>query len=139
MNRNGFTLIEILVVIVVLAVLASLVAPNVFQHVSASKETAVKTQIEMLSAALDAYRLDNGVYPSTTQGLDALRLMPQGAPIPRNWRGPYLRKLVPNDPWSHPYIYTSPGVRNPQSFDLQSYGADGLQGGTGDDQDITNW
>lgn len=137
--RKGFTLIEILVVIVVLAVLASLVAPNVFQHVGASKETAAKTQIEMLGAALDAYRLDNGAYPSTTQGLDALRVIPGGDPQPRNWRGPYLRKLVPMDPWDHGYIYASPGVVNTHGFDLQSYGRDGQPGGAGEDADVTSW
>jgi general secretion pathway protein G len=136
---NGFTLIEILVVIVVLAVLASMVAPNVFRHVGASKEIAAKTQIEMLGAALDAYRLDNGIYPGTAQGLEALRAEPQGEPRPHNWRGPYLRKAVPDDPWQRSYIYTSPGTNNPNGYDLISYGADGKPGGSGEDQDIVSW
>lgn len=139
LSRSGFTLIEILVVIVVLAVLASLVAPNVFQHVGASKETAAKTQIEMLGAALDAYRLDNGEYPSTLQGIEALRTEPKGEPRARNWRGPYLKKIVPTDPWEHPYIYASPGQVNTSGYDLQSYGRDGKTGGTGEDADITSW
>lgn len=138
-HTNGFTLIEILVVIVVLAVLASLVAPNVFQHVGASKETAAKTQIEMLGAALDGYRLNNGMYPTTVQGLDALRAEPQTEPRPRNWRGPYLRKLVPEDPWRHAYIYESPGTNNPNGYDLKSFGADGKPGGDGEDVDIVSW
>src|ERR1041384_4581603 len=95
-RRRGFTLIEILVVIVVIAILATLVAPNIFQHVGAAKSATAKSQIEMLGAALDAYRLDNGRYPSTEQGLNALWEKPTIDP-PGNWRGPYLRKPVPDD------------------------------------------
>src|SRR6266542_5555898 len=91
-RRGGFTLIEILVVIVVIAILATLVAPNVFQHVGAAKSATAKSQIEMLGAALDAYRLDNGRYPTTEQGLAALWLEPAPDPRPRNWRAPYLRQ-----------------------------------------------
>src|SRR5215510_1077046 len=100
-KRRGFTLIEILVVIVVIAILATLVAPNVFQHVGTAKTTTAKSQIEMMSSALDAYRLDTGSYPTTAQGLQALQEMPTIDP-PTNWRGPYLRKAVPMDPWGHP-------------------------------------
>src|SRR5439155_25026975 len=96
-RRTGFTLIEILVVIVVIAILATLVAPNVFQHVGAAKSATAKSQIEMLGAALDAYRLDNGSYPTSQQGLEALWTRPAVDP-PANWRGPYLRKPVPADP-----------------------------------------
>src|SRR5690242_19848493 len=122
--RAGFTLIEILVVIVVIAILATLVAPNIFQHVGAAKSATAKSQIEMLSAALDAYRLDNGTYPNTQQGLDALWTVPTVDP-PSNWRGPYLRKPVPPDPWGHPYAYVFPGQQNTRGFDLLTYGADG--------------
>ncbi len=136
---QGFTLIEILVVIVVIAVLATLVAPNVFQHVAEAKDTAARSQIEMLGAALDAYRLDNGRYPTTEQGLAALWHEPASDPRARNWRGPYLRKDVPPDPWRQPYVYKCPGDVNANGYDLLSYGADGKPGGSGDDADIMSW
>jgi len=135
----GFTLIEILVVIVVLAVLATLVAPNVFRHVGAAKEVTARSQIEMLGAALDAYRLDNGRYPTSEQGLAALWQPPVIEPRPANWRGPYLRKAVPRDPWGAAYIYAAPGVQSGTGYDLLSYAADGKVGGTGDDADIMSW
>jgi len=138
-SARGFTLIEILVVIVVIAVLASLVAPNVFRHVGEAKDTAARSQIEMLGAALDAYRLDNGRYPTTDQGLAALWREPASDPRPRNWRGPYLRKEVPLDPWQQPYVFKSPGEVNPNGYDLLSYGADAKPGGSGDDADIESW
>ncbi len=137
-STRGFTLIEILVVIVVIAILATLVAPNIFQHVGAAKSATATSQIEMLGTALDAYRLDNGQYPSTQQGLSALWEMPTVDP-PTNWRGPYLRKPVPNDPWGVPYMFVSPGTVNPTTYDLQSYGADKKPGGTGEDADIQSW
>lgn len=137
-RRRGFTLIEILVVIVVIAILATLVAPNVFQNVGTAKSATAKTQIEMLASALDAYRLDTGRYPTTAQGLQALVEMPQVDP-PSNWRGPYLRKAVPPDPWGRPYIYISPGEVNPTGFDLFSYGADGQLGGEGENADVVSW
>ncbi|HXT15688.1 MAG TPA: type II secretion system major pseudopilin GspG [Gemmatimonadaceae bacterium] len=136
--RSGFTLIEILVVIVVIAILATLVAPNIFQHVGAAKDATAKSQIEMLSAALDAYRLDNGHYPSTEQGLNSLWEKPTIDP-PENWRGPYLRKPVPADPWNRAYIYLFPGQQNVNGYDLLSYGLDGKPGGDGEDADITSW
>jgi general secretion pathway protein G len=137
--RPGFTLIEILVVIVVLGLLATLVAPNIFQHVGSAREATARSQIEMLSAALDAYRLDNGRYPTTEQGLEALWREPVIGPRPGNWRGPYLRKAIPLDPWKNPYVYRSPGEANPWGFDLLSYGADGRAGGEGEDADIKSW
>jgi general secretion pathway protein G len=137
-RRAGFTLIEILVVIVVIAILATLVAPNVFQNVGAAKSATAKSQIEMLGAALDAYRLDNGSYPTTQQGLNALWERPQIDP-PANWRSPYLRKAVPLDPWGRPYVYFAPGQANPGGFDLLSYGEDGKPGGDGDNADILSW
>ena len=137
-RSSGFTLIEILVVIVVIAILATLVATNVFQHVGTAKTTTAKSQIEMLSSALDAYRLDTGAYPTTQQGLQALMVLPTMDP-PTNWRGPYLRKAVPVDPWGHTYVYLSPGEVNPKGFDLISYGADGKLGGEGEDADIVSW
>lgn len=136
---SGFTLLEILVVLVVIGVLATLVAPNVFRHVGTAKEATARSQIEMLGAALDAYRLDNGQYPSTAQGLSALTERPLMDPQPVNWRGPYLRKAVPTDPWGAAYQYSSTGDDNPAGFDLLSYGADGKPGGEGEAADITSW
>ncbi|HEX7119599.1 MAG TPA: type II secretion system major pseudopilin GspG [Longimicrobiales bacterium] len=135
----GLTLIEMLVVIVVLGVLATLVAPNVFQHVGSSKQAVARSQLELLGAALDAYRLDNDRYPTTAQGLEALRREPLSEPRPTRWNGPYLRKSVPLDPWDRPYLYRSPGERNPWGFDLASFGRDGVEGGEGEDADVTNW
>lgn len=135
---RGFTLIEILVVIVVIAILATLVAPNIFQHVGAAKSATAKSQVEMLGSALDAYRLDNGRYPTTQQGLNALWEIPT-VDTPTNWRGPYLRKPVPPDPWGVAYIYLAPGQVNLNGYDLLSYGNDGRPGGTGEDADITSW
>jgi general secretion pathway protein G len=137
--RSGFTLIEILVVIAVIAVLAALVAPNVFRHVGAAKDAAARSQMEMLGAALDAYRLDNGRYPSMAQGLAALWVQPNVEPRPANWRGPYLRKPAPPDPWGSPYLYAYPGEQNTHGYDLLSRGADGQPGGDGEDADVVNW
>jgi general secretion pathway protein G len=136
--RRAFTLIEILVVIVVIAILATLVAPNVFQHVFAAKDATARSQIEMIGAGLDSYRLHNGSYPTTEQGLAALWEVPSIDP-PRAWRGPYLRKQVPLDPWGNPYVYISPGEVNPNGYDLMSLGADGTLGGEGENADITSW
>lgn len=137
-GRSGFTLIEIMVVIAVIAILATLVAPNIFQHVSSAKSATAQAQIEMLGTALDAYRLDNGHYPTTEQGLAALWQIPTVDP-PTNWRGPYTRKPIPLDPWGAAYIYLCPGQVNPNGYDLLTYGADGKPGGTGEDADITSW
>ncbi len=137
-SREGFTLIEILVVITVISLLAALVAPNVFRHVATAKDATAKSQIEMLGSALDAYRLDNGRYPTTEQGLEALWEEPTTDPRPNNWKGPYLRKQVPKDPWGNAYVYTSPGEAHTWGFDLLSYGADGVVGGEGEDADISN-
>ncbi len=132
----GFTLIELLVVIVVISVLAGLVGPMVFRNVGDSKIAAAKAQIELFGLALEQYRMDNDYFPSTAQGLNALREEPEGEPRARNWRGPYLKKPVPLDPWDRPYVYASPGLRNPRGYDLHSYGRDGDVGGDGEDADI---
>ena len=138
-RRRGFTLIELLVVIVVIGVLASLVAPNIFRHVGTAKETTARAQIEMLGAALDAYRLDAGRYPTTEQGLAALWQEPTADPRPTNWRGPYLRKAVPADPWGNAYVYRAPGTASGSGYDLISTGADGRSGGAGEDADVLSW
>ena len=135
-RRSGFTLLELVVVIIVLGLLAGIVAPQIINRLSEAKSTTAKTQIELLSVALDGYRLDNGSYPTTDQGLGALRERPTRAPVPANWRGPYLRKAVPLDPWGRPYVYRAPGERNPSAFDLESLGRDGKPGGEGEDADV---
>ena len=136
-ERRGFTLIELLVVILVIAILAGLVGPMVFRNVGDAKVTAAKAQLELFGLALDQYRLDNDYYPSTAQGLEALRTLPPGEPAARNWRGPYLKKPVPLDPWGRPYLYKSPGQKNPNAYDLLTYGRDGKPGGDGEDGDLT--
>ena len=137
--RSAFTLIEVLVVVVIIAVLASIVAPNVFKHVDTAKNVTAQAQISTLGAALDAYRLDNGRYPTTEQGLAALWTQPTTAPRPSNWRGPYLRQPAPPDPWGANFVYRFPGEHTPNGFDLSSMGADGAPGGTGEAADITSW
>jgi general secretion pathway protein G len=135
-TRRGFTLIEMLVVIVVIAILAGLVGPMVFQNVGDAKVSAAKAQLELFGLALDQYRLDNDYYPSTAQGLDALRNQPTGEPAARNWRGPYLKKPVPLDPWGRPYLYKSPGDSTRAGYDLLTLGRDGKAGGAGEDGDL---
>lgn len=137
-RQPAFTLIEVLVVIVVIAILATFVAPSLFRNVGDARVAAARTQIESFGTALDAYKLDNGVYPSTAQGLMALRQRPTLDP-PANWRSPYLRKDVPTDPWGNAYVYLSPGAVNPTNYDLLSYGADGRAGGDGENADIVSW
>lgn len=135
--RSGFTLLELLVVIIVLGLLAGLVAPQIFGRVGEAKVTTARTQMSLIGTALDSYRLDNGSYPTTEQGLKALREKPNRDPVPSNWKGPYLRREVPLDPWDRPYDYRSPGSRNPTGYDLATLGRDGKQGGTGEDADLT--
>lgn len=138
LDAAGFTLIEILVVIAVVAILASIVSPMVFRNVGDAKATAARAQIEILGLALESYRLDNDQYPDTGAGLQALRVQPAGDEAPR-WRGPYLRKEIPLDPWGRPYVYTSPGTANPRSYDLLSRGRDGAEGGEDEDADVESW
>jgi general secretion pathway protein G len=134
----GFTLIELLVTLAIIATLAAIVAPSLFSNIGDARQKTAKSQIEILSLALDAYRLDNDTLPTTEQGLEALRSVPVSDPPP-NWKGPYLRQLVPVDPWGKPYVYVSPGVANPSSYDLYTLGKDGKPGGGGENTDITSW
>lgn len=134
---SGFTLLELVVVIIVLGLLAGLVAPQIFGRVGEAKGTTATTQMSLIGTALDNYRLDNGVYPSTAQGLAALRERPSLPPAATNWKGPYLRKDVPLDPWGRPYLYASPGTRNTSGYDLSTLGRDGKVGGSGEDADLT--
>jgi len=137
MDEKGFTLVEIMVVVLILAVLAAIVVPKLMMNPDKAKVTAAKVQIRNLEEALHMYKLDNGIYPSTEQGLDALVTKPTIGDIPKSYRdGGYLSK-VPKDPWGHNYVYTSPGAHG--DFDLVSYGADGEQGGEGVNADIQNW
>lgn len=134
-NRNaGFTLLELLVVLVILGLLAGYVAPKYFAQIGKSEVKTAKAQIDGLEKALDQYRIDTSRYPATEQGLAALNTKPADE---ARWDGPYLKKAVPNDPWGKPYQYRAPGEHG--EFDLFSLGRDGAPGGTGNDADINNW
>ena len=131
-SRAAFTLIELLLVLVILAVLAAVIVPKFTNRSKDAKISAAKADISNMETALDAYEVDNSEYPNTQQGLGALVEAPAGA---KNWKGPYIKKL-PNDPWGSPYVYTQPGSHNASGYDIESYGPDQRDGG-GDD--ITNW
>jgi general secretion pathway protein G len=130
MKQTGFTLIEMLVVLVIITLLATLVGPQILQKVGSSKVKVAYAQIELLSSALDTYRLDTGRYPSTEQGLQALRTKPDKV---KHWDGPYLAKAVPVDPWEIPYHYKRPGQENP--YTLYTLGSDNAEGGIDEDED----
>ena len=131
---GGFTLLELLVVLVIIGLLAGYVAPRFFQQIGKSEVKVARAQIDGLQKALDQYRVDTGHYPSTEQGLAAIRTQPANE---AQWQGPYLSKNVPKDPWGREYLYRSPGEHG--DYDLSTLGKDGRRGGTGDDQDVTNW
>ena len=134
-GEGGFTLIEILVVIAIIALIMSLVGPRVLNYLGESKVKAAKIQIQSFGSALDLFNLDTGRYPTTGEGLTALVQSPGTIP---SWNGPYLKGgVVPNDPWGKPYVYRSPGEHGP--YDIMSYGSDGQEGGTGTAADITSW
>lgn len=130
----GFTLLELLVVMVIIGLLAGYVAPRFFAQVGKSEVKVAMAQLDALEKALDQYRLDVGKYPTTEQGLGALNEKPAGE---AKWAGPYLKKAVPPDPWGRPYVYKKPGEHG--EYDLLSYGKDGQPGGSGEDADITSW
>ncbi|WP_374357833.1 type II secretion system major pseudopilin GspG [Chitinimonas sp.] len=134
-RQAGFTLIEILVVIVILAILGALVVPKIMNRPDEARVVAAKQDVQAIVQALKLYKLDNGVYPSNEQGLKALVEKPTTGSIPANWKS-YLDKL-PQDPWGHSYIYLSPGLKG--DIDVMSYGADGQAGGEGNDADIGSW
>lgn len=138
-DRRGFTLIEIMVVIVILAMLAALVGPKLMGRADDAKVQTTRTQIGNIESALKLYKLDNGVYPTTEQGLNALVAKPNVGVIPKNYKeGGYLeKKQVPKDAWGNDYLYVSPGEHG--DYDLFSYGVDGAKGGEGKNADITNW
>jgi general secretion pathway protein G len=134
---RGFTLIEIMVVVVIIGLLAAVILPNIFSNLSKAQITKAKSDIQAIEGGLTMYKLDNYKYPSTDLGLNALVQRPND-PTVRNWReGGYLKR-VSNDPWGNPYQYVFPGTRG-QEFDLYSFGADGQEGGEGENADIGNW
>ncbi len=133
--QRGFTLIELMVVLVIIGVLAALIVPNVLDRADDARVTAARTDVNNLMQALKLYRLDNQRYPSTEQGLNALVAKPSASPVPPNWR-PYLDKL-PSDPWGRPYQYINPGLKG--EVDVLSLGADGQAGGEGPNADIGSW
>ena len=139
-RQRGFTLIEIMVVVVIIGVLGAIVVPQFMSRPDQAKVTAARTDILAISTSLEMYRLDNFHYPSTQQGLEALVKRPQGAPVPRSWNLQGYLKSVPIDPWGTPYQYLNPGVHAADgSYDLYSLGADGVTGGEGYGADIGNW
>jgi general secretion pathway protein G len=133
-RMQGFTLLELLVVMVIIGLLAGYVGPKYFSQIGKSEIKATRAQIDGLGKAIDQFRLDVGRYPNTEEGLQALITRPANL---TKWDGPYLSKNVPLDPWGNPYIYKSPGEHG--EYDLLSYGKDGQPGGTGEGADITNW
>jgi len=134
-NRRGITLIELLVVVTIIGLFAALVAPKLWNKISGAKQTAAREQINNFETALGAYKLDTGRFPTTDQGLQALRAKPQGV---ERWDGPYLPQDIPMDPWGRAYIYKYPGDHGDEP-DIISYGADGKEGGEKEDTDICSW
>lgn len=135
MKRRGFTLIELMLVVIIISVLAAMVVPRLVGRSQQARIAAAEAQIEShLAVALGLYELDNGIFPTTEQGLAALKNKSVSSPTPPKWKGPYIRK-IPKDPWGSPYIYLSPGAHNIQDYDLSSYGPDGIESS----DDIMNW
>lgn len=134
-KRNaGFTMMELLIVLVILGLLAALVGPTLFQRINPAKQSVARSQIENFMTALDSYFVDTGQFPTTQQGLAALRAKPESA---GKWAGPYLKKEIPKDPWGNAYQYRAPGRNG--GYEIVSYGADGKEGGEGENQDVNSW
>jgi len=137
-EEDGWTFVETLIVIAIILILTGTVGFIAFRYIDNAKVVAARSQIETFSVALNSYLFDNGSYPTQEQGLQALWQKPSTAPIPTDWKGPYLEKDVPNDPWGHPYQYLVPGPSG-LPFGLRSFGSDGVEGGDGNAKDITSW
>lgn len=136
-RKSNYTFIEIMVVVIIIAILAAIVMPKFAGRTEDARKSAALSQLSIFQTSIAAYNLDTGVYPSTGQGLKALLNQPTTAPIPVNWKGPYLQtKKIPTDPWKNPYHYKCPGTHNPESYDLWSNGPSGQSGGK---DDINNW
>lgn len=131
---RGFTLMELLVVLVIVGMLAALVGPTLYQRIKPAKQSAAKAQIQNFMTALDSYFIDVGSFPTTQSGLNALRQRPQGV---NKWNGPYLKKEIPNDPWGNAFVYRAPGRSG--GYEIASFGADGREGGQEENRDITSW
>ncbi|HEX3044733.1 MAG TPA: type II secretion system major pseudopilin GspG [Bacillota bacterium] len=139
-GEQGFTLIEILAVLVLLAFILTMLAPAVIKQMQKGQVEAARSQIGVVKAALNAYYIDNGSYPATEQGMKALIEKPSAPPVPERWDGPYLEDgKLPLDPWGHELKYQAPGTHNPKKYDLYSLGPDNKEGGDGLDADIGNW
>ena len=133
-ETRGFTLMELLLVLVIIGLLAALVGPTLYQRIKPAKESAARAQIENFSTALDGFYIDVGRYPTPQEGLKALRTKPEGV---ERWNGPYLKKEVPADPWGTQYVYNSPGRNG--GYEIVSFGADGREGGENENADINSW
>jgi general secretion pathway protein G len=133
-RSSGFTLMELLLVLVIVGLLAALVGPTLYQRIKPARQSAARAQIENFVTALDSFYVDVGRYPTTQEGLKVLRDKPEGAD---RWGGPYLKKDVPHDPWGNPFVYREPGRSG--GYEIVSYGADGREAGDGDDADINSW
>lgn len=133
-HAAGFTLMELLIVLVIVGLLAALVGPTLYQQIKPAKQSAARAQIENFATALDSFFIDLGRHPTTQEGLAVLRAKPDGG---EKWKGPYLKKEIPVDPWGNPYVYLSPGRNG--GYEIVSWGADGREGGEDDNADITSW
>jgi general secretion pathway protein G len=131
---KGFTLTELLIVLVIIGLLAALVGPVLYQRINPAKQSVARAQIENFMTALDSYFLDSGKFPNQQQGLAALRVRQEGD---SKWNGPYLKKDIPSDPWGNPFVYRTPGRNG--GYEVISYGADGKEGGEGDNVDVNSW
>jgi len=134
LNQNGFTLVELMLVVIIIGILVGMIAPRLVGRSQQARIAAAQADINAhLSAALDLFELDNGRYPTTSEGLEALRTAPAGV---SRWKGPYLKRAIPQDPWGRPYVFRFPGQHNKEDYDLVSFGPDGVEGNV---DDITNW
>ena len=138
-KQRGFTLIEVMVVVVILGILAAIVVPRIITRPEQARIVKAQEDIKAISTALDLYKLDSGIYPTTDQGLQALVSQPTTPPIPQDWKADGYLKQLPKDPWGRDYLYLQPGQHNPTNYDIFTYGPTGQPDGTGDAAEIGNW